>query len=112
MKKAAFVAATVMAILLAGSQPGHARMRSGVWIGPGWGPGWIGPPLIVRQEPRRGPEADPPVEPELQVEPESEQRYRYYCPDPRGYYPYVSQCPKGWMKVVPDGAPPEGEEEE
>jgi len=27
--------------------------------------------------------------------------YWYYCPDVRGYYPYVQQCPSGWLQVVP-----------
>jgi hypothetical protein len=32
-------------------------------------------------------------------------QYWYYCQDPEGYYPYVKQCPDGWMKVVP--SPPQ-----
>jgi hypothetical protein len=31
--------------------------------------------------------------------------YSYYCPDPAGYYPEVATCPKGWLRVVPQGAP-------
>ena len=27
--------------------------------------------------------------------------YWYYCADPAGYYPYVKDCPQGWMQVVP-----------
>jgi hypothetical protein len=27
--------------------------------------------------------------------------YWYYCPNPQGYYPYVNQCPSGWMTVLP-----------
>ena len=30
--------------------------------------------------------------------------YWYYCQNPQGYYPYVTQCPGGWMTVVPPGA--------
>jgi hypothetical protein len=26
----------------------------------------------------------------------------YYCPGPRGYYPYIPNCPTGWQ-VVPAG---------
>lgn len=26
-------------------------------------------------------------------------QYWYYCRDPAGYYPYVSQCPGGWQAV-------------
>jgi len=32
--------------------------------------------------------------------------YWYYCRNPEGYYPYVPQCPGGWMTVVPPGATP------
>ena len=31
--------------------------------------------------------------------------YRYYCPEPAGFYPDLQTCPKAWLKVVPDGAP-------
>ena len=30
--------------------------------------------------------------------------YWYYCSDPEGYYPYVKECPSGWLQVNP--APP------
>ena len=28
-------------------------------------------------------------------------QYWYYCNSARGYYPYVTSCPEGWMQVVP-----------
>ncbi len=28
-------------------------------------------------------------------------QYWYYCTDPAGYYPYVQNCSKAWMQVVP-----------
>ena len=31
--------------------------------------------------------------------------YWYYCENPAGYYPYVSQCPGGWLPVVPRARP-------
>jgi len=31
--------------------------------------------------------------------------YSYYCNDPAGYYPEVSTCPTGWLRVVPGDAP-------
>ena len=31
--------------------------------------------------------------------------YWYYCQNPQGYYPYVKECPGGWMKVVPQTPP-------
>jgi hypothetical protein len=30
--------------------------------------------------------------------------YLYYCPDTRRYYPDVTECRSGWLKVVPDDA--------
>jgi len=35
-------------------------------------------------------------------------QYWYYCTDPAGYYPYIQNCSKAWMQVVPQfdpGAP-------
>ncbi len=29
------------------------------------------------------------------------QNYWYYCTNPQGYYPYVKDCPGGWLQVVP-----------
>ena len=37
---------------------------------------------------------------------QEESDYWYYCENPQGYYPYIRSCPGGWMKVVPDTAPP------
>jgi len=37
--------------------------------------------------------------------PVGEGQYSYYCPDPAGYYPQLQNCPKGWLKVVPDAGP-------
>lgn len=34
--------------------------------------------------------------------------YWYYCPDPAGYYPYVQNCSKPWMTVVPPRPPASG----
>jgi hypothetical protein len=31
--------------------------------------------------------------------------YWYYCQNPQGYYPYVQNCPAGWMQVVPQPPP-------
>ena len=25
----------------------------------------------------------------------------YYCQNPQGYYPYIKECPKGWLQVAP-----------
>jgi len=31
--------------------------------------------------------------------------YWYYCTAPSGYYPYVKNCSKAWMKVLPQDVP-------
>jgi len=31
---------------------------------------------------------------------------KYFCPDSRGYYPDVSECPSEWLTVVPRVASP------
>jgi len=81
-----------------------------VFIGPGWGPGWRGypaypyypyypyysaPPVVVEQQAQVYAQQD-----------QQESDYWYYCRNPEGYYPYVKSCPGGWMKVVPEPAPP------
>ena len=27
--------------------------------------------------------------------------YWHYCRNPEGYYPYVKNCPEGWLQVAP-----------
>ena len=31
--------------------------------------------------------------------------YWYYCTDPAGYFPYVQNCSRAWMQVVPQNLP-------
>ena len=38
------------------------------------------------------------------VYPSTSSGYWYFCPDSQAYYPYVLECPSGWLAVVP-GAP-------
>ena len=33
-------------------------------------------------------------------------QYWAYCRNPQGYYPYVSECPAGWLPVTPTSPPP------
>ena len=78
---------------------------SGLWIGPGWGPYWYPPyyyppayttPVVV--EPSTYIEQAPaPQAPAAS--------YWYYCEGAHGYYPYVQQCPGGWLTVVPPAMP-------
>ncbi len=93
----------------------HGGFYGGVWIdGPRWEDPfppypfpypdryyyYTPPPIIIRQQ-----------QPEnyIQKEPAQEPTYWYYCPSPQGYYPYIKECPTGWMKVIP--TPPSGQQE-
>ena len=46
-------------------------------------------------------------QPSAQTAVQSEQAsFWYYCNDAQAYYPYVRQCPSGWLQVVPQTTPP------
>lgn len=119
MKRILYSAFAAMVLLLVSSLPGyaaHGHFRGGVWIGPGlWGPWWGAPYYSAPYYPYYAP---PPVivqehQPEIYVQPAPQSDapvYWYFCRDPEGYYPYVTQCPKGWLKVVP--SPPSGDRKE
>jgi hypothetical protein len=88
----------------------------GVWIGPGWGWGawgpWWGAPYYPYYPYYPSPYyASPPVVVQQQApvydQPPPQQNYWYYCQESRAYYPYVKECPKGWVKVVPSPGPPD-----
>jgi|GEM_PF-603753 len=87
----------------------HGYGGVGVFVGPGgwWGgPGWWGapypyyadpyyyaaPPGVVPEAPPVYAQAAPPAPPPA---------YWYYCQNPPGYYPYIKDCPAGWLTVVP-----------
>ena len=94
----------------AGSAWAHDRGRGGPRVGVYFGYStfypWYGPPpyyypptVIVRPEPQVYIErAVPPPAPQAQV-------YWHYCNNPPGYYPYVKECPGGWLQVVPTPRP-------
>ena len=126
MKKIIFILLAVVALLLGNSVPGEAARGHGgghgggrghvgvdLWLGPGFGP-WWGPGWYPYSYPYGYPYSSPVIiqkEPDLYLEPQTEQpRYWYFCKDPEGYYPYVKNCPNGWMKVVPSPAPTGPEE--
>jgi hypothetical protein len=56
---------------------------------------YVYPPAVV---------VPPPVyaqpAPQVYVQPAPQSNW-YYCDNPQGYYPYVSQCPGGWREVTP-----------
>ena len=116
MRKIIIVILAALALVIVNSQESHAyrgghggHFRVGVWLGPGlWWPNYYpyypyypAPPVVV-QEPPETYIQQPPAD--------QEPDYWYYCPEPKGYYPYVKKCPKGWMKVIPPSAPTEPEE--
>ena len=91
------------------------------WHGGGWGWGpmlgaeFLGLGLMEMSYPYAYPYAYPypaPViqqpETEMYVQPSpqpAQTGYWYYCSDSQAYYPYVRECPSGWMKVVPSTPP-------
>lgn len=89
---------------------GHHRFFVGTtfFVGPFWGPSWwwdpywyppaYQPPVVIQQQPPVYLQQNQPAPPPAVA-------YWYYCPDSKAYYPYVQQCPAGWLKVVPKTAP-------
>ncbi len=70
--------------------PHHHFVRSRVFVGAGFFfPVLVGPPVVFA--------APTPV----YVQPPPQPAYWYYCESARTYYPYVQQCPEGWLEVVP-----------
>jgi hypothetical protein len=84
---------------------GHHEGGTRVVIGSGfwWGPDWWGPPYPYYADPPTIVQEEPPVSLQPETQP---QYYWYFCPNPPGYYPYVQQCPSGWMTVAPPTGPP------
>jgi len=69
-----------------------------------WDRSSYAPPVVIQQQPLTytQQQAQP-----AQPAPQAQQAYYwYYCADAKAYYPYVQQCPAGWLKVVPQTAPP------
>ena len=120
MKKTIRISLAVVAVLMMTAVSGEAY-RGGGWHGGGWGWGpavglGLGLGLWGLTYPYYGYPYYPYAAPVVQVPPEGvyvqpapqqsvEPTYWYYCRGPEGYYPYVKQCPSGWMKVVP--SPPQ-----
>ena len=84
---------------------GHTRFSFGVVIGapfyPWYYPPYYYPPAVVVA----------PAAPTTYVEqagtlvPPQRSSYWYYCEASKTYYPYVKECPAGWMRVVPQATP-------
>jgi len=113
MKRKIYILVAIIVLLLGvGIVPGYAHggWRIGIGIGPiwpwwGWGPYYYPPysaPVVIQQQ--------APVYEQQAPQAEPQQYYWYYCAESKAYYPYVKQCPGGWMKVVPTPTPPKGKE--
>ena len=80
---------------------GSVVIGTGVWLGPYWSPYWY--PPYYPYDPY---ETVPVVaEPQTYIQPSPAPSYWYYCEEAKAYYPYVQQCPGGWLTVVPPAAP-------
>ncbi|HYB43385.1 MAG TPA: hypothetical protein VEL75_16515 [Candidatus Methylomirabilis sp.] len=116
--------AVVVTLLLAASvvpsQAGGSRVFVGVNVGvPLWGPVWgppvvypapvlVAPPPIIVQSPpppQTFVERQPPPPPQVQAQAQPSQ-FWYFCQDSQTYFPYVKECPSGWLQVVPHMSPP------
>lgn len=90
---------------------GHVHL--GVVIGPYWGPlyypqpyyypPYYYPPMVMeRPAPQVYIEQQPdPAAPAAAPDSAAPANYWHYCPEAKGYYPYVKECPNGWQKVSP-----------
>jgi hypothetical protein len=90
---------------------GLGYFGSGFYGGYGYGGYGLGspyyyPPPYVYPQTVIVPATPPVYNQQLQIQPaQAQTSYWYYCEDPEGYYPYVKDCPAGWLQVVPQ--PPE-----
>jgi hypothetical protein len=88
------------------SRYGHGRRYYGIGLGVLWPlysyypyypyNYYEAPPVVIQQQ--------PPVSVQAVPQPSN---YWYYCQNSQAYYPYVKECPGGWMKVVPETTPPQ-----
>jgi hypothetical protein len=100
------VGLVVLIVLLASSAvPGHAGARVFVGVGvPFWYPYPYAYPYPVYAPPVAV-QSPPPVYVQQESPAPSQTQYWYYCQSAQAYYPYVRECPGGWMQVVPQTGP-------
>lgn len=97
------LAAALLAVLTVGDAAahggGHRHFRGphfSFLVGPLWWGSWYRPyypPVVVEQ--------GPPIYIEREPDAAAPSAYWYYCSGAKGYYPYVRECPGGWLKVPP-----------
>ena len=101
----------------------HSHFNLGISVGgysPGfYGSGFYGPgsygyrsygypdPFFSRPYYSYPPTVVVPVTPPVYIQQEQartvrqQTNYWHYCQNPEGYYPYVKNCPGGWLQVAP-----------
>jgi len=92
---------------------GHSRVTFGINLGVPLGPWYYPPYYYPPYYPAYPPVTYPPVvavQPSAPVYIEKGEasgpsaaasNYWYYCPNSQAYYPYVNECPSGWLTVLP-----------
>ena len=97
----------------------------GIYLGPGFYWGWPYGPYAYDGWPYYDAYGDPysyvyaypnvtfayPMNPSYYVEPSQDAApeppsFRYYCSDPKGYYPEVANCTQAWLRVLPSDTQP------
>ena len=83
----------------------HSHSHFSLIIDPFWGP-WYYPPPRYYYPPYYPPVIVAPAPPPVYIEQGSAEsapqtNYWYYCNASQSYYPYVKDCPEGWLKVAP-----------
>lgn len=71
------------------------------WTGFGPGYGYSYPPVVVAPTPPSVYIQQPQVMPPQPQAPAPAGYYWHYCRDPEAYYPYVTNCPGRWLRVLP-----------
>lgn len=94
---------TILVLLAIVSENSWADHRSHSHFGFYVGIPWVFPPPYYYYPPRVVvlPPAPPPVYIEQAPAAAPAPSYWYYCEASRAYYPYVKDCPGGWMAVAP-----------
>ena len=116
MTRKFWLSASLAAIGIMSSAGAFAWTRVGVFVGAPWpyyypysypypAPYYYPQPVVVQQLP-------PPVyvqQPAPMAAPSApspQSSMWYHCNNPKGYYPYVQQCPGGWKMVAPTPSAP------
>jgi hypothetical protein len=81
-----------------GHHHGHAQF--GLYIGGPWYPWYYPPPMYYPPQVVVVPSSPPPVYIE-QAPAYGGNQYWYFCQQANAYYPQITNCPAGWVRVPP-----------